>query len=138
MTSMHRWRAGLVIVGVWVGTILPSLGHAQAMTTNSAAFNGGYGRTAGAENRAVDPSMTDLNGNTVVINGLIQGGSSSSVFASAGGVASAYSGVGGSASASAIANNLTVVTQGDNNTVVVNSTQINTGAVTATSTSRNP
>ncbi len=132
MTPMGRWRAGLAAAAIAIGA--PGLGATQTMTANSTSFNAGYGRTAGSENRAVDASMTDAGGDMVVINGLIQAGSSSSVFANAGGVASAFSGVGGSASASAIANNLTVVTQGDNNTVVVNSTQINTGTVTATTT----
>lgn len=115
----------------------PVTGYAQTMTTNSAAFNAGYGRTAGSENRPVDPTMGDINGNMTVINGLIQNGASTSVFANAGGVATAFAGVGGSASASAsasaIANSLNVVVQGANNTVIVNSTQTNTGNVTATS-----
>lgn len=133
---MASFNVGCAALAVFA-LATPSLGQAQTMSTNSASFNAGYGRTAGSENRPVDPSMTDINGNLVVVNGLIQGGSSSSVFANAGGVATAFAGVGGSASASAsasaIANNLNVVVQGNNNTVVVNSTQTNTGTVTATS-----
>ena len=117
---------------VAVATFAPGFGFAQTMNANSASFNAGYGRTAGSENSPVNPSMADANGNLVVVNGLLQAGASSSVFANASGAASAYSGVGGSASASAIGNSLNVVVQGDNNTVVVTSTQTNTGTVTAT------
>ncbi|QUD89875.1 holdfast anchoring protein HfaA [Phenylobacterium montanum] len=132
MATLDIGRAVLALIAL----AAPSAGLAQTMSTNSATFNAGWNRTTGSENRAVDPSMADANGNLVVVNGLIQGGSSSSAFSNAGGAATAFAGVGGSASASAsasaIGNNLNVVVQGNNNTVVVNSTQTNTGNVTAT------
>ena len=140
MLTDRVWRAvrasGVLAAGL-LAMATPSL--AQTMTANSSSFNAGYGRTAGSENRAVDATMADASGNLTVVNGLIQNGSSSSVFANAGGVATAFAGVGGSsggsASASAIGNSLNVVVQGNYNTVVVNSTQTNTGSVTATATS---
>ena len=106
---------------------------AQSMSANSASFNAGYGRTAGQENRPVDVTLGDANGNVTVVNGLLGASASGSVFAHAsGGAMDSASGVGGSASA--IGNNLTVVVQGNNNIVVVTATQTNTGTVTATNT----
>lgn len=104
---------------------------AQTMSTNAASFNGGYGRYNGQENHPIENfSNRDASGNMVIVDGIIQGGSSS---ASSDAKSSSYSGgVGiGSSSATAIGNNLNVVTQGNFNTVIVNSTQINNGAVTA-------
>jgi holdfast attachment protein HfaA len=140
MSSDRFARAGLGLSALAAGLLAAATpGLAQTMTSNSASFNAGYGRTAGSENRAVDATMADAAGNMTVVNGLIQNGSSSSVFANAGGVATAFAGVGGSgggsASASAIGNSLNVVVQGNYNTVVVNSTQTNTGSVTATASS---
>ena len=106
---------------------------AQTMSANSATFNAGYGRTAGQENRPVDVTLGDANGNVTVVNGLMRTSASSSIFAhTSGGAMDSSSGVGGSASA--IGNNLNVVVQGNNNIVVVTATQTNTGTVTATNT----
>lgn len=106
--------------------------HAQFMGSNSADFNAGWGRVSGQENRAADVSTRDLNGNRVIIDGLIQVGEDQSTFARASGAAEAFAGVGAiGGGATAIGNNLTVITQGSNNTVIVKSTQTNHGAVTA-------
>ena len=105
---------------------------AQSMATNAASFNAGYGRTAGAENRPVDVSTRDANGNRVIVDGLMLTGEDQSSFSSTSGAVDAFAGVGASSGgASAIGNNLVVVTQGNYNTVIVNSKQTNTGAVTA-------
>lgn len=104
---------------------------AQSMSTNAASFNSGYGRYNGQENRAIENySNRDASGNMLIVDGIIQAGSS---YASSEAKSSSYSGgVGvGSSSATAIGNNLNVVTQGNFNTVIVNSTQINNGNVTA-------
>ena len=104
---------------------------AQSMTTNAASFNGGYARYNGQENRGIQNySNRDADGNMLIVDGIIQAGSS---YASSEAKSSSYSGgVGiGSSSATAIGNNLNVVTQGNYNTVIVNSTQINNGNVTA-------
>jgi holdfast attachment protein HfaA len=113
---------------------LPGMAAAQTMTTNSASFNAGYGRTAGEENRPVNVTATDANGNLTIVNGQVQN-SSSFLFAgasanAAAGAEAGFSGVGGSSTA--IGNNLNVVTQGNNNTVIVSSIQTNTGNVSAT------
>jgi holdfast attachment protein HfaA len=101
------------------------------MSTNSATFNAGWNRTAGQENRPIDPSTADANGNQVVINGQIMNGNSQSIFAS--GASTSFAGAGsGTGGATAIGNNLTVITQGDNNVVVIDSRQTNNGNVTAT------
>ena len=104
---------------------------AQSMSTNAASFNGGYARYNGQENRAIENySNRDASGNMLIVDGIIQAGSS---YASSEAKSSSYSGgVGyGSASATAIGNNLNVVTQGNFTTVIVTSTQINNGNVTA-------
>ena len=137
MTKAKLRRRGVhVAAGLLAACAAGALAHsaaAQTMGANSASFNAGYGRTAGQENRPVDVSLGDANGNVTVVNGLIQSGAASSVFAHASaGAMDSVSGVGGSASA--IGNNLTVVVQGNNNIVVVTSTQTNTGTVTATTT----
>lgn len=108
--------------------------HAQYMSTNAAEYNAGYGRYAGQENRPVDVTTRDANGNRVIVDGLILSGEDQSSFARAGGAADAFAGVGSvGGGASAIGNNLVVVTQGSNNTVIVNSTQTNSGNVSARS-----
>ncbi|MFN3523081.1 MAG: holdfast anchoring protein HfaA [Phenylobacterium sp.] len=105
--------------------------QAQSMSANSASFNAGYGRVAGEENRPVDVSTRDANGNRVIVDGLILTGEDQSSFSRAWGAADAYAGVGAQGGASAIGNNLVVITQGSNNTVIVDSTQINNGNVSA-------
>lgn len=109
--------------------------QAQSLTSSSAEFNAGYGRTPGQENRPIDTTSRDANGNRVIIDGVIQTGADQSVFARIGasGAADAYAGAGALGGASAIGNNLVVVTQGSWNTVIVNSTQINNGDVSANS-----
>ena len=124
----------LVWFAAWAS--LAFAGHAQAqfMSTNSAEFNAGYGRVAGQENRPIDVTTRDANGNRVVVDGLILSGEDQSSFARASGAADAYAGVGAlGGGASAVGNNLVVVTQGSNNTVIVNSHQTNTGTVSANS-----
>ena len=108
--------------------------HAQNMSTNSASFNAGWGRTAGQENRPVDVATRDANGNQLIVDGIIQRGQDQSVFATAGagGAVDTFAGVGSLGGASsAIGNNLVVITQGSHNTVIVNSQQTNTGNVSA-------
>jgi len=140
-TASRLRRVARIAVPLMAGWLaLAGVAQAQSVNvTNSAAFNAGFGRTPAEENSPVNVQMSDINGNTVVINGLITSAAAGSVFASAGAVASAsgavdtFSGAGGGgASASAIGNNLSVVTEGNNNTVIVNSVQSNTGNVTAT------
>jgi holdfast attachment protein HfaA len=106
---------------------------AQTMAASSAAYNAGYGRTAGQENQPVNVQTTDANGNLTVVNGVVRNTAAGSVFASANaGVETNYSGAGGSGASTAIGNSLNVVVQGNNNTVIVSATQTNTGTVTAT------
>jgi holdfast attachment protein HfaA len=126
---------GRRIAPLALAACLASAGHAHAqfMSTNSASYNAGYGRIAGQENRPVDVTTRDANGNRLVVDGLIITGDDQSSFARTSGAADAFAGVGAvGGGASAIGNNLVVVTQGSNNTVIVNSNQVNTGPVTAT------
>lgn len=108
---------------------------AQTMSTNSAEFNGGWGRIQGTENHAIDVSTRDPNGNRVIVDGIIlDGGSDTFTQTDNQGAGSVFAGAGGRtrwSTATAIGNNLQVITQGNYNTVIVNSTQINNGDVTA-------
>ena len=113
---------------------------AQSALTNSASFNGGWGRIQGTENAGIDVRTRDENGNRIIVDGILQDGSDNSEFVQTD--AWGNTGVGGSgvgygrrtgASSTAIGNNLQVITQGNWNTVIVNSTQINNGDVTANS-----
>jgi holdfast attachment protein HfaA len=133
---LTRGKRALALAAL-VAVVGFGVANAQSMTTNSASYNAGYGRSTDEENQPVDVQMRDANGNLVVVDGVIQAGDDQSVFAQAGATAGAgdtVSGAGAQGSASAIANNLVVVTEGDNNTVIVNSIQKNSGAVTATTT----
>ncbi len=128
--SVATVTAVVVTLGVCGGAA------AQSMTTNSASMNAGYGRTAGQENRMVEYSTRDANGNRVIVDGMMLTGSDQSVYSTSrtSGALDAYAGaggVGGYAGSTAIGNNLTVITQGSYNTVIVNSNQVNNGKVTA-------
>lgn len=130
--KMSVTTAAAVVISLGVGDVAA----AQSMSTNSASMNAGYGRSAGQENRMVEYSTRDANGNRVIVDGVMLTGSDQSVFSSSrsSGSLDAYSGVGGVggyAGSTAIGNNLTVITQGNNNTVIVNSSQVNNGNVTA-------
>lgn len=129
----HRSAAAVAAV---VALGVCGVAAAQSMSTNSASFNAGYGRSSGQENRMVEYSTRDANGNRVIVDGVMLTGSDQSVYSSSrsSGSLDAYSGVGGIggyAGSTAIGNNLTVITQGNNNTVIVNSNQVNNGNVTA-------
>lgn len=105
---------------------------ARAQSNNSASFNAGYGRSStAATNYGVSAGTRDVNGNRIIIDGIIQGGMDQSAISQTSGAAGSGAGYGG---ATAIGNNLSVVTQGNWNTVIVNSTQTNTGNVSATTT----
>ena len=120
-----------------LGTAAVSLAAAPALAqsnTGSANYNAGYGRVSGQENRMVDYSTRDANGNRVIVDGVMLTGDDQSTFTRAGGSLDSYSGVGSQGgSSTAIGNNLVVITQGSYNVVIVDSTQINNGNVSATS-----
>jgi holdfast attachment protein HfaA len=127
----RRWTApGALILACG----LAGAASAQTMSTNSANYNAGYGRTAGSENQPVNVSMRDASGNLVIAGGQVLSSTGGSVFSTSttGGAGSSATGVGVGVGATAIGNSLTVVTTGSYNTVIVNSHQTNTGAITAT------
>lgn len=132
MALVSLVRSSAWFVAILAGAACAGAAQAQQMSTNSADFNAGWGRYAGSENRPVDVSTRDANGNRVIVDGLILTGEDQSSFSRSWGSADAYAGVGASSGgASAIGNNLVVVTQGNYNTVIVNSTQVNNGDVIA-------
>ena len=124
------------VMAVASAALLAGGASAQSVGTNSASYNGGWGRIQGLENSGINVRTRDENGNRVIVDGVIQDGSNNSEYVShdAGGAGSVYAGAGWrrGQSATAIGNNLQVITQGSWNTVIVNSTQINNGDVTAT------
>lgn len=130
-----RMKRRVALLAIAAGACFSAAGaaSAQSMGASSSSFNAGYGRTAGAENRPVDFTLRDSNGNLTIIDGVMNTGSDQSTLAGASIAGGGYSGVGGvyNSGASAIGNNLNVVTSGNYNTVIVNSVQTNTGTVTA-------
>lgn len=136
MAWQRKMKMSIVTVSAVLASGAWGAAMAQTMTTNSASFNAGYGRTSGQESRMVEYSTRDANGNRVIVDGVMLTGSDQSVYSSSrsSGSLDAYSGVGGVggyAGSTAIGNNLTVITQGNNNTVIVNSSQVNNGNVSA-------
>jgi holdfast attachment protein HfaA len=133
MTSKTQRMLGAMALGALTIALAATASRAQSISSSSAQFNAGYGRTPGAENRPVDPGTRDANGNRVIIDGVIQTGADQSVYARAMafGAGDAFSGAGAVGGATAIGNNLVVITQGNWNTVIVNSTQTNNGDVSA-------
>jgi len=130
--TLLRSAAAAVLAAGFAGSAA-----AQTMTTNSASFNGGWGRWQGQENHAIDVSTRDANGNRVIVDGVIVDGSTDTYSQQDGeGAGSVYAGAGARrwSNATAIGNNLQVITQGNYNTVIVNSTQTNNGNVTAKTT----
>ncbi len=118
-------------VALLAGLALAPAVQAQQMSTNSAAYNAGYGRVSGQESRGVDYGTRDLSGNRLIIDGIIQSGDQSTYSRIDGGVFTGGTGVGAGGSSTAIGNNLVVVTQGNWNTVIITSVQTNNGNVTA-------
>ncbi len=136
MAWHRKKKISVAMATAVVGLSVCGAAAAQSMSTNSASMNAGYGRSSGQENRMVEYSTRDVNGNRVIVDGVMLTGSDQSVYSSSrsNGSLDAYSGVGGIggyAGSTAIGNNLTVITQGNNNTVIVNSNQVNNGNVTA-------
>jgi len=137
MTS-HRPRYA-AIAAVLAVAAAPGFALAQTMFTSSAAFNAGYGRSAGSENYPVSPTLADASTNLTPAGAVNQEGTGQALFSNVGGAASTFSGVGGGTyNISATSDHLTVVVQGDNNNVTVNSTSSGTGTGSSTTSNGNP
>lgn len=122
-------KVSIILLGAAASLVaLPALAQSN---TGSANYNAGYGRVSGQENRMVDYSTRDANGNRVIVDGVMLTGDDQSTFTRLGGSLDSYSGAGSQGSSTAIGNNLVVITQGSYNVVIVDSTQINNGDVTA-------
>ncbi len=111
-----------------LGALIAVTGSAAAQPTdfsNSATYNAGVGNFPGGDNRPVNPSTRDANGNRIIVNGVMGNGNISrqeDVNRWAG-----NAGPNTSAVATAIGNSLNVTVQGSWNTVIIDSTQINNG-----------
>lgn len=104
---------------------MTSSADAQAASSMS-EFERPYGWSYGSESSPYSASTRDLNGNRVIIDGLIEGGSGLSTGLYTGwGQTSGASGMLGNGTA--VGNQLNVITNGSNNTIIIDSTQINNG-----------
>jgi holdfast attachment protein HfaA len=91
-----------------------------------AEFERPYGWDYGSESRPFDADSRDRQGNRVIINGLLEGGTSLGRGLNTGwGQTQGGSGMLGSGMA--VGNQLNVITNGSNNTIIIDSTQINDG-----------
>lgn len=91
-----------------------------------AQFERPYGFGYGEETRPYDAGTRDRNGNRVIVNGLIEGGTGlGSGLQTRWGQTEGAQGMIGSGSA--IGNQLNVITNGSFNTVIIDSTQTNNG-----------
>jgi holdfast attachment protein HfaA len=96
-----------------------------------------YGMSYGQDVTPYEANNRGENGNRVVINGLLEGGTGvafqGQALAQANAQASSFGQAfaGGSAQGQAVGNQINVITQGNYNTVVVNAQQTNTGNQTA-------
>lgn len=114
--------AALVAAALLAGT------GAIAQTSPSYAneFSRPYGLNPGDETRPYDPRTRDLNGNRVIVDGVMVVGDDLSALP-LGLYNSGNGGMGFSGTGMAIGNQLNVTTTGSFNNVVVNSNQINNG-----------
>lgn len=122
-----------IIFGVAAMTAMAPLA-APAATAQQASFLAEFERPFGADSNVLDrpfevsngAGSRDLNGNRVIINGLLGGGSSlgQSLITGWGQTQGADGMLGTHGS---IGNQLNVVTNGSNNTVIIDNTQINNG-----------
>jgi len=126
MTVSHyfaRSLSGLMILAALSGTV--SAANAQAAGSLS-EFERPYGWGYGQETQPFSANTRDANGNQVVINGLIGGGSGlgTGLYTGWGQTENASGMIG---SGTAIGNQLNVYVDGNYNNVIIDSTQINKG-----------
>ena len=98
---------------------------ALSLGSSTAGYEDGYDGARSEVSNTFNPSTRDANNNRVIVNGLIQTGSTYTS-----GAANYSSG----ASAQAVGNLVNVQVSGSWNTVVLNSTQVNNAPVTASNT----
>lgn len=139
MTDLTKTKA-VAAVAVSAAAILLATG-AEAQTAGSTSmgqFQAGYGGSRYTTSQAQTGSTRDVNGNRLIVDGIIQAGASS-YHSQSSGASTSYYGSGSNSNgsgttiggATAIGNQLNVVVQGNRNTVIVNSRQTNNGNITA-------
>lgn len=127
--------AGLTALASFIAISTPAMAQSSG-GASMAPFQSGYGASRYTTSRNTTGSTRDVNGNRLVVNGIIQAGASS-YSETKSGVSNSSSASGSSANgtsiggATAIGNSLNVVVQGNRNTVVVNSNQTNNGNISA-------
>lgn len=138
MKFSRTQAAAAVALSFAAGLVASAAGAQTAGSTGMGQFQAGYGGSRYTTSQAQSGSTRDVNGNRLIVDGIIQAGASSYSSQSSG-ASTAYYGSGSSSSGSgttiggstAIGNQLNVVVQGNRNTVIVNSRQTNNGNVTA-------
>ncbi|MEM1105043.1 MAG: holdfast anchoring protein HfaA [Pseudomonadota bacterium] len=124
------WISAALVVGLACGGMH---GHAAAQEASAlSAFERPYGFGYGQESQPFSAGTRDPNGNRVIVNGLIEGGSGLGLGLNTGwgqtsGAAGLLGGPGSAASGNAVGNQLNVITNGSYNTIIIDSTQINSG-----------
>lgn len=120
-------KTRLLLAGLALGGVSAAPMSALAQEAGYyAEFERPYGFGYGEEDRPFDARTRDANGNRVVVNGLIEGGTGLGLgLSSRWGQTENLPGMIGSGTA--IGNQLNVITYGSNNTIIVDSTQINSG-----------
>lgn len=134
---MHAKRL-IPTTAVLIAVLSPTVALAQMNgSAGASSFQQGYGGARGATSTQTTGSTRDVNGNRLIVDGIIQSGASS-YSRETGGAATAFAGAGGGSrngttigGSTAIGNQLNVVVQGRNNVVIVNSRQTNNGDINA-------
>lgn len=123
MTSCAR----IAPLSILIASMIAVVPSATAQSASSVAeFERPIGWAYGTEDRAFEASTRDRHGNRVIINGLIEGGTTLGQGLSTGwGQTDGLRGMLGGGLA--VGNQLNVVTNGSNNTIIIDSTQINNG-----------
>ncbi|MCA8900199.1 MAG: holdfast anchoring protein HfaA [Hyphomonas sp.] len=125
-TARHILSASALALSALAGA--PAMAQEAGYT---AEFERPYGWSYGSEDRPYDAANgRDELGNRVIINGLINGGSTlgQSLYT---GWGQTEGGTGMIGSGMAVGNQLNVITNGSYNTIIIDSTQINNGDQTA-------
>ena len=124
MDAKTRYVWLSLVVGM-SGAIAPAVSSAQEASYLS-EFERPYGYGYGQEEQPFNAGTRDANGNRVVVNGLIGGGTGLGFGLNTGwGQTDGASGMIGSGTA--VGNQLNVITNGSTNTIIIDATQINNG-----------
>jgi holdfast attachment protein HfaA len=128
-SRLAGFAAVLCTASLCGAAILATTPAAAAQPDYSGSFEQPYGYSYGEQDQPFDARTRDMNGNRVIVNGIIVRGDNLSTLPpglyNSNGLDSG--GTGFSGAGVATGNQLNVTTSGSYNTVIVNSTQVNNG-----------